>query len=195
MVCLSYQRGCVCRPGVFYSRTHSSEYLVKANLIISQEDDTSPAASMAGLGSLFGSSANVDDEVYAVSSHTVLKNVVKELGLNQRCVVKTGFMQSKFCYNDNPVVVKCAAALPDTLRTGVVFKIKVADDGNVDVTAKARKQTIAEVENGRFPVVMKTPYGGVYPRQRPLILSKGRKRRLISHIWAMTMPPNRSDAM
>ena len=33
----------------FYSRTHSSEYLVKANLIISQEDDTSPAASMAGL--------------------------------------------------------------------------------------------------------------------------------------------------
>ena len=160
----------------FYSRTHSSEYLVKANLIISQEDDTSPAASMAGLGSLFGSSANVDDEVYAVSSHTVLKNVVKELGLNQRCVVKTGFMQSKFCYNDNPVVVKCAAALPDTLRTGVVFKIKVADDGNVDVTAKARKQTIAEVENGRFPVVMKTPYG-VFTLDKTPYLEQGEETK------------------
>ena len=50
-----------------YSKIHNTEYLVKANMIISQEDDTSPAASLAGLGSLFGSSANVDDEVFANS--------------------------------------------------------------------------------------------------------------------------------
>lgn len=163
-----------------YSRTRNAEYLVKANLIISQEDDTSPAASMAGLGSLFGSNANVDDEVFAVSSHTVLKNVAKELGLNQRCVVKMGFLQSQFCYQDYPVVVKCAPALPDTLRTGIVFKIVVSDEGKVDVTAKARKKKIAEVENGQFPVVVKTPYGAFTIDKTPYLEKDEKTKAYVS---------------
>lgn len=142
-----------------YSKTRNSEYLVKANMIISQEDDTSPAASLAGLGSLFGSNANVDDEVFAVSSHTVLKNVSKELGLNQRHVTRVGFLHNVFQYEDYPVVVKCAPLIPDTLRTGLSFKVVAGANGDVSVKVKARREVIANVKNAKFPVKLKTPYG------------------------------------
>lgn len=142
-----------------YSKTRNQEYLVKANMIISQEDDTSPAASLAGLGSLFGSSANVDDEVFAVSSHTVFKNVARELGINQQHITRTGFLQSQFQYMDYPVALKCAPSIPDTLRTGISFKIVAEANGDVDVKVKARREIIAEVKNAKFPVKVKTPYG------------------------------------
>lgn len=142
-----------------YSKIHNTEYLVKANMIISQEDDTSPAASLAGLGSLFGSSANVDDEVFAVSSHTVFKNVARELGINQRHVTRTGFLRSQFQYTDYPVAVKCNPSIPDTLRTGLSFKVVADTDGDVSVKVKARRDVIAEVKDAKFPVKLSTPYG------------------------------------
>lgn len=142
-----------------YSKVRNQEYLVKANMIISQEDDTSPAASLAGLGSLFGSSANVDDEVFAVSSHTVFKSVAKELGINQRHVTRTGFLQSQFQYTDFPVALKCDPSIPDTLRTGLSFKVVADADGDVSVKVKARREVLADVKNARFPVKVATPYG------------------------------------
>ena len=36
---------------------------------------------LGAIGAIFGSSASVDDEVFAVSSHTIYRNVARNLGL------------------------------------------------------------------------------------------------------------------
>ncbi|MDE6528962.1 MAG: hypothetical protein K2L78_07945, partial [Muribaculaceae bacterium] len=121
------------------------------------QDDAGP--DMGALGALFGSGASVDDEVFAVSSHTIYRNVAKELGLNVRHYTRTGFMRTEFQFTGYPVELKCDPSIPDTIRTGLQFKVKVNAKGLADVTVKARKNTVAEIEKASFPVKVETPYG------------------------------------
>jgi capsular exopolysaccharide synthesis family protein len=141
-----------------YTRIHTPSYLVKANLIITSEDSDA-TTSLAGLSSLFGSNTNVDDEVFAVSSHTVLRNVVDQLGINQRHSTKEGFLKWEFNYRDYPVTLKYDSAIADTLRTALNFKITANKAGEVDVKVKAKRSTVAKVTKAKFPVKVKTPYG------------------------------------
>lgn len=46
---------------MFYSYRTAPEYLVKANLLITQED---AGPDLGAIGAIFGSSASVDDEVF-----------------------------------------------------------------------------------------------------------------------------------
>lgn len=139
-----------------YTRIHHSEYLVKANLVISQDDATS---SMGGMSALFGSNALVDDEVFAVSSHTVYKKVAQKLGLDQRHLTRKGFLNTEFQYTDYPVALQCSREIPDTLRSVLVFKVKADKEGKADITLKVKRDVVAEVEDAKFPVTLKTPYG------------------------------------
>ena len=141
---------------MFHSYRTAPEYLVKANLLITQED---AGPDLGAIGAIFGSSASVDDEVFAVSSHTIYRNVAKELGLNVSYRTRTGFLRDEFQFTGYPVALKCDPSIPDTIRTGLSFKVKVNDKGLADVTVKARKKTVAEVEDAAFPVNVKTPYG------------------------------------
>ncbi len=143
---------------MLYIRTHNSEYLVRANMLIST-DSSDPGDSMSRLNSLFGSSANVDDELYSVSSHTVLRDVVKKLSLNKTHLTKTGFLQKRFDFEDSPIELVCNPSIADTLRSTLVFTIKVNDKDKADIKVKCRKEVIAEVENATFPVALDTPYG------------------------------------
>lgn len=141
---------------MFHSYRNAPEYMVKANLLITQDDG---GPDLGAIGAIFGSSASVDDEVFAVSSHTIYRNVARELHLNVKHYTRTGFMRSEFQFTGYPVELKCDPSIPDTIRTGLAFKIKVNDKGLADVTVKARKKEIAEVEKAPFPVKMDTPYG------------------------------------
>lgn len=139
-----------------YTRIHQTEYLVKANLVISQDDATS---SMGGMGALFGSNALVDDEVFAVSSHTVYKKVAQKLGLDQLHYTRTGFLKTRFQYTGYPVTLQYPHEIPDTLCSTLVFKVKADKEGKADITVKVKRDVVAEVKDARFPVTMKTPYG------------------------------------
>ncbi len=140
------------------ARVKSPEYLVKANLLITQEEgDTSGA--MGNLASIFGSSANVDDEVFAVSSHSVYKIVSKELGINQVHRTHLGFLKNEFQYKGYPVEVLCSPEIMDTLRTTITFKVKVNDEGEANVKVKALRHEIANVKKAALPVVINTEYG------------------------------------
>ena len=66
--------------GFFYIYIHPREYAVRANILISTEEDTSGA--MGALSALFGSQGSVDDEIFIVSSHSLYCEVVRDLGTN-----------------------------------------------------------------------------------------------------------------
>lgn len=141
-----------------YTRRHPEEYLVKSNILIVQDDDTS-ISSAQGLSSLFGSSADVQDELFAVSSHTVLSNAARRLGLNTTYYARTGFLRSRLCFNDEPVLLEAPAGISDTLSAPIYFKLAADKKGRVDVSAKCRKTTIGKVKDATFPVTLKTDFG------------------------------------
>ncbi len=133
------------------------KYLVQANLLISQ-DQADPTSAMGGLASLFGGSGYVEDELFVVQSHSVLRQVVKDLQLNKVHIVKDGLLKPIFRYKDYPVEVFTDPAMADTLRGGVDFKVLVNEDGNIKVrTRLLGNKIITEAKN--FPVTVETPYG------------------------------------
>lgn len=151
--------------GYLYTRMYNRDMAVRANILISQDDDGPFGASSAakgsangGMAALFGSSANVQDEVFVISSHSLYRDVVKSLGINKTHIVRSGFLKSYLAYPDFPVDV-IAPGIADTLRTAVVFKIKVGENGLADIKAKAKKETVADLEDVKLPVVVKTAYG------------------------------------
>lgn len=148
--------------GFLYTRMHSRPMAVRANILISQDDDGPFGAASQGksngIGALFGSNANVQDEVFVISSHSLYRNVVKALDINKMHYVRTGFLRSELAYPDFPVDV-VAPGVADTLRVALVFKIKVDKQGVADINVKVKKNTIAELSDVKLPTVVKTEYG------------------------------------
>ncbi|MDE6036905.1 MAG: hypothetical protein K2G05_01420, partial [Duncaniella sp.] len=136
---------------------------VRANILISQDDDgpfgmSSGKGSSTGIGALFGSNANVQDEVFVISSHSLYRNVAKDLEINKMHYVSPGFLRSYLAYPDFPVDV-VAPGVADTLRKAIVFKIKVDKEGLADINVKVKKKTLADLSDVKLPTVIKTEYG------------------------------------
>lgn len=146
---------CCCTLAFLYSRVHQRDFEVKANIVITQEDPSG----LSPMSAVFGSSALVDDEVYAVSSHTVLCKVAKALNINQMQTVHTGFLRNVNVYPEEPVTLRCLESIPDTLTTGLSFKYKVGENGLADITVKAKRDKVADLEGVKLPATIKTPYG------------------------------------
>lgn len=141
-----------------FCKSRQRTYGVRANVLI-QVDDTNPLSAMGAVGDLLGSKGRVDDEVYVISSHSLLRDVVKELGINQTHMVKRGLLKRIDIYPKAPLEVVTAPELPDTLSTGIIFKVRVNDKGLASVKAKAKRDIIADVKDQPLPVVLNTEYG------------------------------------
>ena len=122
-----------------FVKKNPRQSMSRANLMVVQDDAS--LSMMNGLSGLFGADPYVQDEIFVIKSHTILRKVAEELGTNVRHEVKTGMLSRSFDYPDFPVTVKPAAGIADTLGTTLDFKIEVNSDGS----------TL------RYPAVMSTP--------------------------------------
>lgn len=142
-----------------YATVKKPVYLVKSNILIAQ-DDSNIMSGMGGFGQLFGTSGYVDDEVFVVSSHTVLRDVVKDLKLNKSCVVKDGLLKSREYFKKYPVDIVTDTDIADTLSVSLKFNLKVDEDGVASVEVKdSQKDVVADLENQKFPITVETKYG------------------------------------
>lgn len=141
-----------------YSRIKKPVYAVRANIAISTGKQ-SPLSMLGSLGDVLGNSGYVDDEIFVITSHSLYREVVKNLKLNENHYVRDGFLKSHLEYKDFPVQLFAPEEIADTLGAYLSFKVKVTDKGSVSVTAKANKDEIAEVKDAKFPVTLDTPYG------------------------------------
>lgn len=139
-----------------YGRVSPQTYEVKANLLIVSDD---PSEKIGALGAILGQSANVHDEFFSVGSHSVLKDVAKEMRTNVVHKTSTGFLKKAFNYRNYQLDVKFAPELPDTLRSVVLFKIKVDKKGQADVKVSVKGETVAKADNAQLPLSLDTPYG------------------------------------
>lgn len=142
-----------------YSAFKLPTYSVKANVLVAEEDETTSSMSKILAGNLFGNSSSVDDEQIIMSSHTVLMQTVKGLGLNQTYVLRKSFFDRSALYNDEPVKVSYPAELNDTISNGIVFKIWVSEDGKTKVEGKCKKKEFISEENRTLPFTLNTKFG------------------------------------
>lgn len=140
-----------------FCRRYQQPMAVRANVLIQQED-SNPMTSMGDMSGLFGSKGFVEDEVFVIGSHSLYKNVAEELGVYKLHYVRDGFLKSHLAFPEFPVDV-VAPGIADTLSTSVRFKISINEKGLADISAKVKKDVIAEVEDVKLPAKLNTPYG------------------------------------
>ena len=145
--------------GFLYIRVHQTKYGIRASVLIQQEDANPMAAAMGGLGDLFGASGNVDDEVFVISSHSLYRDAIRDLGLNKTHYTRLGFLKKELSYPDYPIDVTFDENIADTLSVMLNFKVKVNEDGSSKIRIKDKNGKIEEVENVRLPHSFNTPYG------------------------------------
>lgn len=143
---------------VLFIKISKPKYEVHANVLISQEEGKD-MSSFGGLGDIFGSSGYVEDEIFVINSHSVLRDVARDLGTYRTHIVKTGILSKVFKYKKFPVEVYPAPGIVDTLLTTVSFAADVRADGIADITVKAAGKKIAEFEEQKLPATLKTKYG------------------------------------
>lgn len=150
---------CLCFGVLFILRSHTV-YKVEASIVISEGDKSGMSAMMGDLSDVFGSGGIVDDEVYKISAHSVFVQTAKDLGLSTTYYRK-GKLRLDRKFDNSPLVLTPALSnLADTLSTGLYFDVSVSKNGNeVSVKGKAKRSTICNIKNAKFPVNIKTPYG------------------------------------
>ena len=148
-----------CALAFVYTRIKQPEYAVRANLLITTEND--PLQSKLGdFSSLFGSDASVDDEIFIVSSHSLYRDVVRNLGINTEYYVHEGFLKNVLTYPNVPLkIMPENASMLDTLSLSLGFKIKVKENGKTSVKVKMLKRTVLEERDLTLPCVLTTPVG------------------------------------
>ncbi len=107
------------------------------------------------LGGIGGEAVN--DEILIISSHSLIRDMVKQLELNKTYTTDGGFLKTKEYYNDAPFLVTIPESLMNTLKKEIDINIKVNNAGdNIHVTLKNEDIKI-EQEASSFPV--KIEYG------------------------------------
>ncbi len=144
--------------GYLYTRMNNRPIAVRANVLIQQEDSNPLSTEMGGMSSLFGSKGFVEDEVFVIASHSLFKNVAKELGINKLHYVRDGFLKGHLAFPEFPVDV-VAPGVADTLMSTLYFKIKVNEKGLADIKVKVKRETLADVEDVKLPAQIHTDYG------------------------------------
>ncbi|MCM1518485.1 MAG: polysaccharide biosynthesis tyrosine autokinase [Pseudoflavonifractor sp.] len=167
-----------CGLAFLYSLRKNPVFQVNANVLISQEDQSGSSSMMKmfSMGDMFGGYSSVDDEMMVMSSHSVLKQTVKDLQLNRSYYVRENLLQGAMKYLDAPVEIFYEPSINDTLSVVLAFRVCVDEDENVDVRVQAKKKTIVNVEDKKFPVSVETPYG-LFVFNKTKYLEKGESFR------------------
>jgi capsular exopolysaccharide synthesis family protein len=156
--------------GLIYSKMVHPSYEVRANIMLVSDDaTTSMAAGLTDMTSLLGGgNANTEDESVILQSHTVLRDVARRLNLNRTHKVKVMPLVWEFHYQDYPVEVTPDVTINlDTLRSTLLFRVKVHADQTADVSVKAKGEKIAKANGVKLPGVVTTPYGDFHVSLTP----------------------------
>lgn len=169
---------CCCALGYLFSKIQKPQYEVKANIILSEQDPLSSAVAsggLSGVSSLLGGNSDGEDEVEILKSHSVLKSVVRTLGLNIKHYDKKGPMMLTLEYPKYPIeIVPSPEILIDTLSVGIQFDVKVGHDGKANIKVKAKGKKIYSATDKSLPCIIDIPYGKFTVEATPNFI-KGKK--------------------
>ncbi len=147
-----------------YVKIKKDIYLIKADILISDENSSGGSMQSAMLksfsfGNLVGGGGKVDDEINMVSAHSTLREVVKDLGLNKKYILRHSFFDKEDLYKNYPIEIYASPTVEDTLSTTLNFKVRIDEAGHIVVKVNKALEGHEKVEGSRFPLVVPTQYG------------------------------------
>lgn len=148
--------------GFCFSLIIKPKYEVNASMQLQENNSFSSMISggLSGVADIFGGNVDGEDEVQIVTSHTVLSQVIKELGINQQCRKRLRPLTYVLEYKNAPLeILPGNDMLVDTLRSQIMFRIKMHDNKHADIIAQAEGNTIFSASNKELPAVMTTDWG------------------------------------
>lgn len=145
---------------VLYIKLASPVYQVNANVLVKEDDKggaAKGAALMRSMGVGFPGSMEVQDELYTLSSFSLMRQAMDSLKLY------TSYEQVKFPFNkelygDLPIRLEIPQAIIDTLEAGLRFTVKIDEKGLADIKVKGKGYKLL-LEDKSFPVSIDTKYG------------------------------------
>ncbi len=152
---------CVGLAGL-YLIVKNPEFKVNANVLIKEDSKSGGLAASMMKSMPFGDVLSVggsvvDDEIEVISSYSILRGAVKELGLNVSC--SKGFLKKKNYYKDSPLsIIPKIADMADTLRYAIEMKISISKEGIAKVKAYSMDELVGEAKSA-FPVNLTTVFG------------------------------------
>lgn len=148
--------------GLAVSTLIQPKYEVRANVLLTEQSTVSKflGGGLSGVSQLFGGNSSAEDEVQIMTSHSVLRSVVSDLGLNTTVARRLMPLVYELETAEYPVVVTPDSSINlDTLRATLIFKIKTDPKGNANVNVKAKGKTIFSKGDIQLPATIVTDYG------------------------------------
>lgn len=149
---------------IVYVKLASPVFLVTSNLLV-QENESGGAGDLQNMmrnfsfnGILGASNNNIYDDLQLLSSFSMFRLVVKELGLNTSYQIKE-FPKSIKCYQNSPLTVKTIPEIADTLVTPLTVKIKANSDGEIKAKIYRGYKKLGEGKSKVLPINISTTYG------------------------------------
>lgn len=148
-----------------YILVKNPEFRINANILIKEDSKSGMsglASSMMKTGIPFGDvlsvgGSAVDDEIEIINSYSILRETVKDLGLNVSC--SSGLIKKTNYYQDSPLRITPANPdMPDTLRYTIEMKVIVDKQENVKVKAYYDGDLVGSVKS-QFPAKLTTVFG------------------------------------
>lgn len=151
--------------GVFYMKKKSPVYLIQGLIMVNQQEEGSNnagggmAALMSSMG--FGSTtgANPENEVFKMTSHTMMLNIIDTLNLQTYYWQNRGFFKRRVnYYHDEPISVYLPHQIADTISITTDFQLQGPLKGPWTLKVKQGKNKFEQVVD-KLPYNVKTPYG------------------------------------
>lgn len=144
-----------------YIKIKAPVYQVNSNILV-KEDDKGGAAKgaslMRSMGVGFPGSMDVQDELYSLSSFSLMRQVVDTLGLYTEYKEKA-FPINEDLYGISPFTINVSKQQLDTLSRTLKFKVDIDSEGVVDVVVSDKKGYKLKLKDQHFPVLIDTKYG------------------------------------
>lgn len=148
-----------------YTKIKNPYFLTTSSILVADDASVKKSGVLSlaksfDLGGALGGTSSVYNEMSVLGSYSVMLNTVKDLHLNELYSGRK-YLIKKVPYTpeNTPVRIECAPEIPDTLFSGIVFKLKIGKDGIASVKVKAGKHTIANVKGQPLPVSLHTSWG------------------------------------
>lgn len=162
--------------GALISTMIKPKYEVRANVLLTEESTVSKflGGGLSGVAQLFGGNSSAEDEVAIMTSHSVLRSVVKDLGLTSTTFKRLMPMVYIRETNEVPVTVTPDAETinTDTLRSTLVFGIKVSPDGEAKIVMSSKGDVYFKQSGVKLPADISTDFGRFRIEATPFLSKK-----------------------
>lgn len=152
---------------VIYLKITPTTYNLSAKILIKMDEKSGGISSkmgdmakMFGMGGGLSASDNVDDELGIIASHSMMKQMILDLGLHTSYKL-SGFLVDDELYNNSPIIAEFDKNVIDTLSKPFSFKVKMKEDKTLQIKAKVDKEDIGTFNVATLPYTLHTDYGDV----------------------------------